>query len=416
MNGSRRWLLLLLLPFAWLVLGQGVTSPETPSPRAAPLSEGIPLATEDAAVLQTLALPTSFYLVARDTSDLRVYNGAGEVVPYRVDAGEPATSEQAQLPFYPVGARGIDDALIAQVRRKLPPDPTAPAPGGYLIDASGMGRGDSDETREWTELTFAWPPATAPFFSELDLYSGDDLENWRPLGGVRALGAFEAGDTTIQHGLTGPLVSGAYYWVRPRRGDPLPQPTQVHIAFHNRSPHHATSYASVTSVGTVRRQGGAEVRLFDAGGQVPVHAFHMTQGADLAAQIEVSAASELRGPWTPVYRGLTYQVRRGERFLDRRDHAISLVRARYWRLRLWPLTPELSGERPRLGLKTTPDLLSFAALGGEPFTLVYGGLAPAETPWEGSAYLRAAPRRAPETSTPLCEVLSSPRPPSCSGA
>lgn len=166
----------------------GLPAAATPSPRFA---HSAPLELEGKGALYALPLPLEVYrgIARRDLGDLRVLNGAGEVVPHALE--RPAGTEKKSgavlsLAFFPLLAapgRPVEDLSLRVERR---PDGTLKAVlatggrrdtvrrvAGYLIDASAS-------KEPLRELRFAWAAPAAGTALDARLEASDDLRTWRP--------------------------------------------------------------------------------------------------------------------------------------------------------------------------------------------------------------------------------------------
>lgn len=182
------WLSLLLAPAVVLAAAD-------PLPEFRHTAE---IALEGRGAFYALELPEAFYRgVARsDLGDLRVLNGAGEVVPHAL-LRAPSTERRASaplatplLPLYgPPGAAGEQLALRLERRRDgsvkafVASRSSRATPGqllGYVIDASAA-------TLPLRALRFDWPAGAEGSTLEVRVEASDDLQSWRGVGEGRLL-------------------------------------------------------------------------------------------------------------------------------------------------------------------------------------------------------------------------------------
>jgi hypothetical protein len=175
----------LLLAFAASIGAQPQRPPE--------FARAAELALEGKGAIYALELPLGIYrgLERRDLGDLRVHNGAGEVVPHALL--RPASSERkpvapVALPFFPLlgpAGRAIEDLQVRVERR---PDGAvkafigsagrgAPARStvAYILDA-----GEPD--RPIRELRFDWQAGAEGTSIDARIEASEDLKSWRTIG------------------------------------------------------------------------------------------------------------------------------------------------------------------------------------------------------------------------------------------
>ena len=164
---------------------------------------GIPLTADGREALYEVALPAEVYRgVARpDLGDLRIFNGAGEVVPYALRPRRVTTTEASKpvsITLFPLRAPAgtTVDGLSISVQRR--PDGTsavqvATAKGdeggrkaiAYLINLSGQ-----EEVLRWLELE--WSHGPGGFAGKLRVDASDDLVAWRTLVASAPMVSLEA--------------------------------------------------------------------------------------------------------------------------------------------------------------------------------------------------------------------------------
>ncbi|MBS1209979.1 MAG: hypothetical protein H6R19_2377 [Proteobacteria bacterium] len=165
----------------------------------------LPIHTEAAAPYYRLSLPLAAYLASAhgDLRDLRVFNAAGQPVPYARLAASGSTEEQVQkqaLRWFPLQARdagqttqaaddtslnltlrqGPDGTLVqikagSSTSASLPAQQAAPLLRGYVLDASQI-----TDRQAARGLLLDWDKNGGDF-QLLDVESSDDLQHWQRL-------------------------------------------------------------------------------------------------------------------------------------------------------------------------------------------------------------------------------------------
>ncbi len=134
-----------------------------------------------------LALPIAAHFAARhaDLRDLRVFNGAGEAMPFTLTYDQPRTERteaQVAVKWFPIDAPDASPEALRQVRIERRTDGTivsvvegeaasAPKRRGYVLDLSQA----KDKA---LKLELDWEPAVTGF-QRLTIEASDDLQNWQ---------------------------------------------------------------------------------------------------------------------------------------------------------------------------------------------------------------------------------------------
>ncbi len=183
-----RYLLILLV----LVCNSGQLKAEEITSRD--FAAGYYLETSGAHAVYAVELPEEVYRTVKsaELNDVRVFNGAGEVVPHEVRTVtvDPATlREKETIAFFPlfqqqspennpagISLRVARDATGAIVNIKSDPlnDPADQKITGYLLDLSHV-------KKEVSEMLFTWQNDTDSSVVTVNILESNDLERWTPL-------------------------------------------------------------------------------------------------------------------------------------------------------------------------------------------------------------------------------------------
>jgi hypothetical protein len=369
-----RRLIALLAVLPWLAAAQ-----ERPSqhPYLAPiLAEG-------AESHYRFTLPAAAYrgVARRDVGDLRVFNAAGEPVPYafaRPDAETPAAAEvhTAKLfPLYGDKAKGLEATAVRVQRTSRGTVVNVSVSGappashrllGYLIDAaefkapkealllqwetregfSGAVRVDgSDDFKQWSALV-----ADAPvLFLE---HRGARLERNRvELGGARA--------KYLRASFSGVPDDFALKDVRIELRADRVEPARERLSL----------------IGEEVKGRRGEY-LFDTGGRFPVDRLRLAlPQPNTVAQVQFLTRERAEDPWRAASSATVYRMRRNGADVENPDIRVAVNPNRYWMLRADLIGGGLGAGEVRMEIGWLPHEVLFAARGAAPFTLAYGSKA-----------------------------------------
>jgi len=342
---------------------------------------GIAIRADGGEALYRLELPRAVYRGALrpDLGDLRVFNGAGEVVPH---AFRPRVAVEVQkrspvvLPFFPLYGEDPKqlDGLSLRVERSasgtiIQLDERSRVPASkkllaYLVDATAL----KDPVRA-LELDVR---GGAPYVASVDVEASDDLSAWRtvaaraPLLSLQHDGArleqrrIEFGSRRPKYfriawsGLPPGAVLGA---LRAEPGDErIVEVTRQWETVPGRAvPDKVGDYA------------------FDTQGVFPADRvrFDLPQ-ANTVAQVQVFSRARSEAPWRSVTRGIAYRLRRDGTEISSPEVAISDDSDRYWLLRVDQKGGGLGAGEPKLLLGWVSNEIVWVARGNPPFTLAYG--------------------------------------------
>jgi hypothetical protein len=343
---------------------------------------GIPLAFDGREAFYQVEVPRAVYagVVRADLGDVRVFNGAGEVVPHalrpRVMASRaaPAPAKAVLFPLHtdaPAGLDGLDLRVEKSGSRTVVSLRTRdgkPAGGtklvGYVADASGL---DSPLRAVVLEL-----PANADnVMTRVTLDASDDLRHWTTLAsGASVLRLAAGGERLEQLRIEFPARKAKYLRLTwPGRSTALElaglavEPGETVVEAPRQW--HETPAAAVKD-----KPGEFE---FDLGGQLPVDRLRVVlPQANTVAVVELSARAKPADPWRPVTTATVYRLNREGEELRSPDIAIGGTADRYWRVKIDQRGGGIGGGQPALAVGWVPHRLVFAARGAEPFQLAYG--------------------------------------------
>ena len=335
--------------------------------------------------LYEATLPAAAYRgVARaDLADIRVFNGAGEVVSYawyprRTSETEP--QESVALTLFPLkGEAGTSvEGLSIRVRRgaggqssiDVTSKDTRASAGrrtiGYLVDLTGF-------DRALRAIDLDWQALPEGFAGQLRVDAGDDLASWRTLVAAAPLVSLQVGDQRLeQKRIELPGQKARYLrlsWVAQGAEASRPELKSVRGDFVGKSIETTREWITLEP-GKAAKPGEY---LFDLRGHFPADRvrLHLPE-ANTVVRIELLVRERSDEPWRPVGRGVAYRLQRDDAEIASPEIVIGSASERYWLLRVDQRGGGLGSGLPRLEAGWIPHRLVFAARGEPPFQLAYG--------------------------------------------
>jgi hypothetical protein len=355
--------------------------------RPSDFAYGVPLAADGKEALYEVVLPASAYrgVVRADLADVRVFNGAGEVVPHAWRPRRTAGTEAAKpvaLTLFPLKAEegASVDALSIRVRRgpggRSSVDVTSTSAGarkgaqkrtiGYLVDLTAL-------DRALRAIEFEWQPVPDGFAGKIRVDASDDLGSWRTLvAGAPLVNLEMAGQRLQQKRVELPQHKVKYLrlsWVPQGAGAALPE-----LASASGEPVERTVEAAREWVQAEPAKGEKPGEYaFDLRGRHPVDRvrLHLPE-PNTVAQVEWLARDKADQPWRPVARGVAYRLRRDGGEITSPELSVGVTTDRYWLLRVDQRGGGVGSGMPKLEAGWVPHTLVFAARGEPPFRLAYG--------------------------------------------
>ena len=354
---------------------------------------GLKIEASGSEALYDVTLPPAVYqgVTRRDLGDVRVFNGAGEVVPH---AWRPRRTEKAdagasvQLTLFPLrAATGANpDSLTVNVRRgangKVGAVSVDVKSGGapaaaqetvaYLIDMSDMITKD----RALRAIELDWKSVDG-FSGKLRVDASDDLANWRTLvAGAPLLNLEVGGQRLQQKHVELPQHKAKYLrlaWMREiaigGAKNASPELTAANGELAEKFIEAAREWSKFAA-----NKGDKEGEyLFDLKGQLPVDRLRLElPQANTIAQIEVLMRDKAEQRWRSAARGVAYRLNQQGHEVLSPDIQVSASSERWLMIRVDQRGGGLGSGMPALNAGWVPHQLVFAARGAPPFTLAYG--------------------------------------------
>ncbi len=337
--------------------------------------------------VHVLELPPEVYATVRHANlgDIRVFNGAGETVPYGlrhlVEVQEEAGNEE-EIPFFPLyqknQAAGQAD-LTMQVHRNS---------SGTIVDINTGGQQDGRDTGitgylldlsalRWPigELEFLWKTGADTSIFTVTLQQSNDLQHWSPLVASATL-------VDLQH--NGQRVE--------RRKVPLTYKPQKYLRLSwqgNGPPLQLTgtrAYAQILQ-SRMRRQwadlnngllqpGEKELAAeYQTTSHLPINSVQILfQENNPMARIAIQSRSDVKAPWRTRCEQVFYSLVLGGSEVRNEPCVFPSTTDQLWRALVREDGAGIAYRRqaPILQLGWTPSELVFIARGAPPFLLAFG--------------------------------------------
>jgi hypothetical protein len=341
---------------------------------------GFPLAADGKDATYRLELPSAVYRgVARaDLADLRIFNGAGEIVPHSLQHSTAATAGRtvtSQLKCFalPAAVSASDSDLSLHLKtdragtvldlRKTAAKKTETANGGYLCD---LGR----DAPPLEAIVLLWPASESGWVGAVDLGEGSDLKNWNALAHAAPLVDLQqGGERLLQQRIEFANTKTRYLridWA----GDTAARTLSAVAAERRGEPGEAPRRWNepVTPVNSAPHE-----YVFDLGGLWPVDRVRLElPQANTLIRAELLGRATPDEPWQSVLRSSFYRLNVAGREITGQAHPTERRSWRYWLLRVDPKGGGLGAGMPRLTVAWVPHQVLFVARGSAPYQLAYG--------------------------------------------
>jgi hypothetical protein len=340
---------------------------------------GMPIQTPAAGAAYRLAVPLEVYrnVVHEDLSDLRIFNAAGEAVPYELQQPQPqlvALPPARPLPLFLL--RGDPQAALDGVRVTIQSSAAAvdvqagaaaaksSAINGYVVDAREL-------TVPVLALIVHWPDGEPEFSGLLRVESSDDLGTWNVVKHEAPVVNLHATDAQLVQGRIELPATKARFWRLTWIGKSAPF-ALTSVAADITPVRDSIESSSLIVLGTPLNDQRGQFS-FDLGATAPVNRINMElPEPNSVATFQLLSRKRPADPWRPITQGEFYRVQGGQS--EQRNAAILIPRNsdRYWLARLDQPNASIGDGAPKLVAKWNSQYLVFLARGNGPFMLAYG--------------------------------------------
>ncbi len=338
-----------------------------------------PLVLDGTASHYRLPLSPAVYRGAarRDLGDLRVFNAAGEPVPYafaprEAEPAAPVAHAVNLFPLYIDREQSLDSAnvriergrggtviniavaeRVPTARRKL---------AGYIVDAAEL-------KASHEALLLSWE-ARPGFSGQARVEGSDDLKTWRPLAAAAPILLLEHAGARLERNRVELAGARAKYLRLSFHGVPSDfrlKAVQVELRADRREP--AREWLAVP---TTPGKSPGEL-LADTQGHFPVDRvrFALPQ-PNTVAQVRLFTRERVDDGWRLAASGSAYRLARNGGEVTNPDVRLPASPARYWRIQVEQKGGGFGAGEVRFEIGWLPHEIIFAARGAGPFTLAYG--------------------------------------------
>jgi Protein of unknown function (DUF3999) len=338
---------------------------------------GMPIEGPNAGTAYRFTVPVEVFtkVAHEDLRDIRVFNAAGEVVPYELRQAPPKSTARPQgaaLPLFPLHAdaraslNGVrvtihsEGAAVDLQTGAAPPDPHVIT--SYVLDAREI-------AAPLSGLQLHWPEGAAEFSGAVRIESSDDLGSWHVVkANAPVIHLLTGGAELIQSALEFPSTR-ARFWRLTWVGKTAPfELTAVTAQLAVDEPVAPQSAVTVSGSPVKEREGELS---FDLGAKLPVMQVDLIlPQANSVLKVELLSRPRATDVWRPVGQSEFYRVSS-----DSSEHHNDPIRIpadydRFWLARRIPPTAPIGVVQ--LWVAWDAMDVVFLAQGAGPFTLAYG--------------------------------------------
>jgi hypothetical protein len=347
-------------------------------------SQRFALELDSGATYYTVTLPAAVYAASQrgDLGDVRVFNGAGEPVPYSLEAPpEPARTSPTLRPvaWFPLRAAvasgigaplGVTIAADGSLRATSAP----PSRAQHDVDLIDTGGGKQTETRLDALLVHV---RDDNYQGRVSVETSDDLRNWQPAGEAQLLKVNYNGSTLSQERIELDGVSARYLRLRWLDGSPYIASIEAQVQAASTGAGPRAERPRQWREGLVAHAGPKPGEyFFSTGGPYPVERLRLNlPQPNTVAHAVVYSRTGLEGAWREVSSGMLFRLHNGT--VEQTNPLFELApdTDRQWRVVVDTRNGGLGSGTLTVAAGWRPAPLTFVARGAAPFTLAVGSAA-----------------------------------------
>jgi hypothetical protein len=328
-----------------------------------------------------VTLPLALYqkIVHPELSDVRVFNGKGEQVPFAIErpASSTVTNAATALSLFPL--QDDSSATLDAVRVTIESGRGSvnvqaggqtgrsgrvnPASRTYLVD------GRSFELAA-AALRLEWPQDAGDFAGRVRVEASDNLGDWRAVAGAAPVANLHSGAGRLVEQRVEFSPTKARYWRLSWVGSAAPFVLTAVLAEPATQNVEARHVSRAVSAVPTRTPGEFE---YDLGGRLPVDRVNLElPDTNTVVEVELLSRAYTSDPWHSVRRCGFYRLTSDGEELRNGPVAVALNTDRHWLLRTNPKSGGLGSVAPGLVVEWVPHEVVFVARGPEPFYVAYG--------------------------------------------
>jgi hypothetical protein len=352
-----------------------------------------------------VALPLALYqkIVHADLSDLRVFNAAGEQVPFAIERPASGTVSNAAtaLSLFPLqddSSATLDavrvtiesgrGAINVQTAGQTPPTGRI---NTYLVDGRSL-------DTPVAALRLEWPEDAADFAGRVRVEASDSLGDWRFAAGAAPVANLHSGAGRLVEQRVELSPTKAKYWRLSWVGSAAPfvlTSVLAEPARQNVEAHHSSRNVSAAPSKTV--PGEFE---YDLGARLPVDRVNLElPDTNTVVEVELLSRAYATEAWHTVRRCGFYRLKSDGEELRNGPVSVAVNTDPHWLLRTNPKSGGLGRVAPHLVVEWVPHEVVFVARGAGPFYVAYGSA----TADSAAVSLAVLPKNVPIASASLSE-------------
>ena len=369
-----------------------------PAAAADAFAQRFALQLEDGAAFYSVTLSASVYEASRrsDLGDLRVFNGAGEAVPYSLDAPrEPARTPPVlrQVRWFPLppaaaGGNGPPPGVAISADGSLHATSAPPPRAQHDVDLIDAGRA-AQAGRVGALVVHL---RDDNYQGRVRVEASDDLHHWRPAGDAQLLKVIYNGSTLSQNRIELDAVHVRYLRLHWLDGAPYVDSIDAEVL--------AAGVDAARRVDTQREwrkgliaQAGVKPGeyFFSTGRPYPVDRLVIgLPQPNTVTQAVVYSRAGLNAPWREVVHATLFRLHNGD--VEQSNAALELKpdTDRQWRVVVDTRNGGVGVGALTVAAGWHPATLTFAAHGSAPFTLAVGSAAATSAAVSRDALLKDA--------------------------
>ncbi|MFM0414025.1 DUF3999 domain-containing protein [Paraburkholderia aromaticivorans] len=351
---------------------------------------------DEGAAHYSMTLPAAVYAASQrsDLGDVRIFNGAGEPVPYSLDAPrEPARTPPTLRParWFPLpstAAKSAGAPLGVTIAGDGSLRATSAPPSRAQHDTDLIDTGRVSRTSRVSALLVHLRDDN--YQGRVSLEASDDLRHWQPAGDAQLLKVSYNGSTLSQDRIELGGTPARYLRMRWLDGAPYVDSMEMEVQ--------ALAVEPVQRAERAWREGivaHAGVKpgeyFFNTGGPYPVDRLRLNlPQPNTVAPAVVYSRSGLEAPWREVAGAMLFRLHNGA--VEQSNPSLELTpdADRQWRVVVDTRNGGLGNGVLTIAAGWRPATLTFAARGAAPFTLAVGSAATASAAVSRSELLMGA--------------------------
>lgn len=341
---------------------------------------GAKVVTSGEAAAYRVSLPLIVYqsVAHADLSDVRVFNGRGELVPSRVE--RPVSQSKAQvtstrLPLFTLrgdAAKELDAIRVTIDLGQARVEAQTAAPGlqpatAYILDARTL-------KEPIAVFDLGWPDKAPDFAGRLRVEASEDLGLWRTVAAAAPIANLLTPDAHIVERRVEIPATLAKFW----RLTWVDAPAPFEITSVSSEPARGrvdVERTVLTAVGTRIPNQSGEYE-FDLGARVPTDRVTLElPERNTIVEAELLSREAPKDKWRPVVRSGFYRLQSAAGAeLTNGPVAIVPTADRHWLARVDNRYTDVGHSVPKLRAGWLPHDIVFLARGSGPFTVAYGSV------------------------------------------